>query len=436
MLATLGSIVALLLGAFIMLLGNSLLTLALPLKMSDAGFATEITGVIMAAYFAGLLTGAVYGKRVIGEVGHIRAFAGFAAMMAAATLAYPMQVSEIAWCALRFIGGFCVAGLFAVLESWMNERCSNALRGRVLSVYMVNNYLGIMLGQFMINLWDIDTLEVFMMAALLISLCLVPIVLTKVRAPDIAVIRPLSLVALYRSSPLGVIGSMASGTVLGAYYGMGAIFAQQIGLSVFEISLFMGSFILGGMSLQWPVGRLSDRYDRRLVLLGILSLVLVACAAGFGASVLREPFHLLLGIGVLLGGAMMSIYPIAVSQVYDHVAPDRYVAASSGLLLAYSLGATSGPILAAFAMAQIGPFGFFLFVAAVAGLLAAFGLYRVRSREPLPAEERKAFVAMPRMSPVVSELDPRLTPGAAAKGESAPAAPEAGLDATPARQPD
>lgn len=432
MLVTLGSIAALLLGAFIMLLGNSLLTLALPLKMSDAGFATEITGVIMAAYFAGLLTGALYGKRVIGEVGHIRAFAGFAAMMAAATLAYPMQVSEIAWCALRFIGGFCVAGLFAVLESWMNERASNELRGRVLSIYMVNNYLGIMLGQLMINLWDIDTLEVFMMAALLISLCLVPIVLTKVRAPNIAHIRPLSLVALYRSSPLGVVGSMASGAVLGAYYGMGAIFAQQIGLSVFQISLFMGAFILGAMTLQWPVGRLSDRYDRRLVLLGILSVVLIACAAGFGTSFLREPFHLLLGIGVLLGGAMMSIYPIAVSQVYDHVEPDRYVAASSGLLLTYSLGAIAGPIVAGFAMAQLGPFAFFLFIAAVAGLLAAFGLYRVKSREPLPAEERKAFVALPRMSPVASELDPRLAPGAAPDVK----APSAVAKTTPAAQPE
>jgi MFS family permease len=410
LLATLASIAALLMGALIMLLGSSLLGIVLPLRMSAAGFSTEVTGIVMGAYFAGLLAGSYYGKRVIGEVGHIRTFAGFAAIMAAAALAYPMQVGALPWGLLRFIGGFCTAGVFAVIESWLNERSTNATRGRVLSVYMVNNYLGIMLGQFMINLWDIGTTEVFMMASLLTSLSLVPVVLTRVTAPDIAQIRPLSLAALYRASPLGVIGSLASGTALGGYYGLGAIFAEQIGFSIFEVSLFMGSVILGGLLLQWPIGRISDRHDRRKVLLAILLLLIAACAAGPAILLLAEAFPLLLAIGLLLGGTMMCIYPIAVSQAYDHLTPDRYVGASSGLLLAYSIGATFGPVLCGFAMARLGPQAFFGFIAAVALLLTGFVLYRLSARDPVPPAEREAFVPLPRMSPVVAELDPRAAP--------------------------
>ncbi|MGF1610098.1 MAG: MFS transporter [Kiloniellales bacterium] len=417
MVATLASIAALLMGALIMLLGSSLLGIVLPLRMSAAGFSTEVTGIIMGAYFAGLLAGSIYGKRVIGEVGHIRAFAGFAAIMAAAALAYPMQVGTLSWGLLRFIGGFCTAGVFAAIESWLNERSSNETRGRVLSIYMVNNYLGIMLGQFMINLWDIGTAEVFMMASLLTSLSLVPVVLTRVAAPDISQIKPLSLAALYRASPLGVIGSLASGTVLGGYYGLGAIFAEQIGFSIFEVSLFMGSVILGGLLLQWPIGRVSDRYDRRRVLLVVLLLLLAACGAGSAILLMAEIFPLMLGIGLLLGGTMMCIYPIAVSQAYDHLTPDRYVGASSGLLLAYSLGATAGPVLCGFAMARLGPQAFFGFIVAVALLLVAFVLYRLRAREAVPLEERETVVPLPRMSPVVAELDPRAAPSAGTADE-------------------
>jgi MFS family permease len=422
-LATLASIAALLLGALIMLLGTSLLGIVLPLRMSAVGFSTEVTGIVMAAYFAGLLAGSVYGKRVIGEVGHIRAFAGFAAIMAAAALAYPMQIGPLSWGLLRFIGGFCVAGVFAAIESWLNERASNETRGRILSLYMVNNYLGIMLGQLMVNLWDIGTTEVFMMASLLTSLSLVPVVLTRVAAPDISQIKPLSLAALYRASPLGVIGSLASGTALGGYYGLGAIFAEQIGFSIFEVSLFMGSVILGGLLLQWPIGRISDRYDRRKVLLVLLLILVAACASGAVTLLLEQTFPLLLGVGLLLGGTMMCIYPIAVSQAYDHLTPDRYVGASSGLLLAYSIGATAGPVLCGIAMSRLGPQAFFGFIVGVALLLTGFVLYRLRAREAVPPAEREAFVALPRMSPAVAELDPRAA--ASAPGNPPSAGPPA-----------
>jgi len=404
---TLSSLAALLLGAGIMMAGNSLLGIVLPLKMDAAGFSTEMVGLVMAAYFGGLLAGSIYGKRLIGEVGHIRAFAGFAAIIAAVTLAYPMVFNAVSWAILRFVGGFCIAGLFAAMESWLNERSDNAIRGQVLSIYMAVNYMAIMAGQLMINLWDVGAVDGFIMAALLTSLSLVPVVLTRVQAPSLEDIEPLAFRALYRASPLAVVGSGIAGMVMGSYYAMGAVFADSQGFEVFEVSLFMSSVILGGMVLQWPIGRVSDRFDRRTVLLCVLCVAALACAGGVAATVARVPLPVFLGLGVVMGGAMTTIYPICVAQAFDYLPRSRYVAASSGLMLAYALGATAGPVTSAFAMGALGPVALFGFIGTVAALFAAFVVYRMAARRPLPAAEQEPVVSMPRMSPVCAELDPR-----------------------------
>lgn len=407
MIGTLSSVASLLLAGAVMLLGGSLLGLILPLKMRAAGFPAETTGLVMAAYFGGLLAGSLYGKRLIGEVGHIRAFAGFAAIMAASVVAYPLLFEPLSWGLLRLIQGFCIAGLFAVLESWLNDRTDNARRGRVLGVYMIVNYAAIMSGQLMVNLWDIGGQEGFLMAAMLAALCLVPVVLTRLEAPDLAEIKPLNLRQLYAASPLAVVAACASGLMMGGYYGMGAIFASDLGFDVLWVSLFTSSVILGGLSFQWPIGRLSDRLDRRTVLLGLLVVLILVCAGGMAWTAAQGPAWPLLGLGLVLGATMTAVYPISVAQAFDYLPRDRYVAASSGLLLAYSAGATAGPIASAGAMGVLGPSGFFAFLGAVGAASAAFVLYRMQARAPLPAEQQEAFVAVPRMSPVVGELDPR-----------------------------
>ncbi|MFQ5774911.1 MAG: MFS transporter [Kiloniellaceae bacterium] len=424
MLQTLGSIVSLLLGAGIMMLGNSLLGITLPLKMDAAGFSTEMTGLVMAAYFGGLLVGSVYGKRLITEVGHIRAFAGFAAIMAAVVLAHPMLVNALSWGLLRFLSGFCIAGLFAILESWLNERSDNATRGQVLSVYMMVYYSAIMSGQLMVNLWDLERVEGFMVAALLICLSLVPVVLTRVEAPDLSDLKALRFRDLYRASPLAVVGCSAAGLMMGSYYGVGPLFARNIGLGLFDVSLFMGAVILGAFLLQWPIGRLSDRFDRRTVLLWMLVLAVLACLAAIAATGIGDPLPVLLVLAPLLGGAMTSLYPLSLGQAYDYLPRDRYVAAASGLVLAYGIGATAGPALSALAMGALGPPAFFGFIGLVAVVFAGFVLYRMRVRAPLPAEQQESFVAMPRMSPVVCELDPRAAePAEVETGEPAEVEP-------------
>lgn len=407
MFQTLLSVAPLLLGAGAMMVGNSLLGILVPLKMIAADYSTEITGLIMAAYFGGLLVGSVYGQQLIGRVGHIRTFAGLAAILAAAALIYPLQFIPFSWGLLRFVSGLCIAGLFAAIESWLNERCTNETRGQVLGVYMVVVYGAVVVGQVMVNLWELDEDFGFIVGAILILLSLVPVALTKIEAPSLEDLEPLSPRALYDASPLAVVGSFIAGFVMGAYYGLGAVFAQSVGFNLLGVSIFVGSVIFGGMVLQWPIGRISDRFDRRSVLLVVLLLTALASLAAVNAPALADPRPALLGLGLLLGGTMTAIYPLCTAQAFDYIPRTQYVAASAGLMLAYAAGATVGPALCALAMGALGPYAFFGFIGTAAGAFAGFVFYRMQARTPLPTEEQEPYVVVPRLSPTAAELDPR-----------------------------
>jgi len=407
------AVASLLVGAGILMFGNGLLGIVLPIRLNLAGAATEVTGLVMAGYYAGLVLGAIYGKNLIARVGHIRAFAAFAAVAAAAALSHAMWFSPVTWGLLRVVAGFCSAGLFAAIESWINERSGNEQRGRVLSLYMLTTYFSLGASQMLVNLWDIEALQLFMLPAILISLSLVPVVMTRVAAPDIGTVRPLGLRALYALSPLAVAGAFGSGLCQGSIYGMGAVFADDIGFSVFQSSLFMGCAILGGFILQWPIGRLSDRFDRRTVLVWVLGGLIVsslAMVAVVAASHEAPPLFAALGLIPLLAGMSSCIYPISVAQAFDYVERDRMVSASSTLLLAYAVGATGGPFVGSVLMSHIGPEGLFLSVAVIAGSLAGFAAYRMRRRAAPPAEAQTGFVAVPPTSAVAGKLDPRTEP--------------------------
>lgn len=413
LLTALRSVASLLLGAGILILGNGLVGILLPVRLGVEEISPVVTGFIMSAYYAGLVAGSVWGKQIISRVGHIRAFAAFAALLCAATLAHALWFSPLPWFLLRFISGFCMAALFATIESWLNERSTNELRGQVLSLYQWTAYLASGVGQLLINISDVRNLVLYIVAALLLSLSLVPVVLTRVQGPDISRIRPLPLKELYRISPLGVVGCFGAGIMSGSIYGMGPIYGQEIGLTIFQVSLFMGAAILGGLILQWPIGRLSDRFDRRTVLL----FVLIAVAATFAAMYLMSATgarstSVLLGMSVLFGGAMSTIYPISVSHAFDYVSRDRMVAASSGLLFAWAVGSTAGPFAVSLLMGLYGPAMLFLFLAVMTILLALFAAYRMSRRAALPAAEQATFVSLPPTGDVAGSLDPRAEKGA------------------------
>jgi MFS family permease len=406
MFEALKTVASLLLGAGILILGNGLVGIVLPVRMSLEHVPTEFSGLVMSAYYGGLVCGCLWGQGVIARVGHIRAFAAFAAGVAATTLIFPLWFNPIAWAMLRIIVGFLMAGLFFTIESWLNLRSSKKTRGQILSLYMVTNYLASMLGQLLVNVWSVKGLELFCLGAMLLCVSLVPVVLTRVAGPDIDRTSRLSIARLYRVSPLGVVASLGAGLISGAFYGMGAVFGAGIGMSIFAISVFMGITLLGGLSMQWPIGLLSDKYDRRTVLLWVLIVISTTCLLEFALSRTAHATTWLLVLTGLFGGAAATIYPLAVAHAFDYVEREQMVAASAGMLLSWAIGATAGPLLASLMMSRGGDWSLFLYLAGVSGALAAFTRYRMGRRTALPTAEQAKFA--PRgEGTVAGTLDPR-----------------------------
>ncbi|MGE4221064.1 MAG: MFS transporter [Alphaproteobacteria bacterium] len=402
------SILALLLGAFLLMLGAGLLGTVLGVRLAEAATPTLVSGAVLAAYFAGLLLGSMRAASIVRGVGHIRAFAAFASLFSTAALAHGLTLDPWLWGVLRFVEGFCLAGLFMGIESWLNARAENRFRGQVLSLYMVTIYLAQGLGQLLLTLPDPTRFLLYVVASMLLSVSLVPVALTRFPAPELPDVRAFGFRALYAISPFGVLGAAASGVMLGAFYGMGPVFAQNIGLDTAGVARFMTAAIIGGLVLQFPLGRLSDRFDRRTVMVGVVAgLAVVGCATAAAPSF--GPVVLLCAIA-LFGGLCFALYPLSVAHANDHVEAADMVAASSGLLLAYGVGATFGPLAGSAAMHVLGPTGLFLFMASIGALATGFGLWRMRVRPPLPPEAQAPFQVVPRTSPVSVELDPRAEP--------------------------
>ena len=410
MVNALRSVFSLLLGVGLLALGVGLVGMVLPIRMGLEMVSPQIAGYVMSAYYAGFVAGSFTAQRIIGQVGHIRAFAAFAAILTAAVIVHALIFNIPIWALMRAAVGFCMAGLYAVIESWLNVRSSNELRGRVLSMYTLTIYISSGVGQLAINLDHNAGLELFSLGALLTALSLVPVVLTRVAGPELGNIKTMSLAGLYKASPLGTVATAGAGLMSGSLYALGAVYGTQIGLSVFENSVFMGAPIIGGFLLQWPIGRLSDKFDRRTVLFGVL-MATVAASVLLGAfSFAQGSFLLLATANLLLGGFLATIYPTAVAHAFDYIDRSQMVAANSGMLLAWAVGATAGPLIASSVMGLTGPSGLFVYIASMAVILALYTRWRMSRRAAKPAEEQSKFVPVPSTSAIAGALDPRADP--------------------------
>jgi MFS family permease len=410
MIQTLGSVFSLLLGTLILVLGNSLLGIVLPVRMGLEHVPEFLSGLVMSAYYLGFVLGSWQIQVLIKRAGHIRAFAALAAILTSAAMLHALNFEIWSWAALRVVNGLCMAGLFAIIESWLNVKSSNDNRGQVLSIYVVTVYTASFSGQFLVNIGDINGTTLFCVVGLATALSLVPVVLTRVAGPEIDKIRAMSLLGLYRASPLGVVVTCGAGLLSGAFYGLGAIYANELGLSVFEVSLFMGAPIFGGFALQYPIGRLSDRYDRRTVLMAVLLGSLASSVTLALISMRSGPFYGTLAAALLFGGCLAAIYPIAVSQVYDYIDRALMVAASGGLLLIWAMGAVAGPLLASSVMGWVGPQAFFIYLSTVSLVLVIFTRYRMIRRLARPADQQTGFVPVQTTSAIAGALDPRTDP--------------------------
>lgn len=402
------SLAAIIAGIFILQGGNGLLGTLLSLRLALEGVPSFLIGVVVAAYSGGFLVSCLFGHHLIRNVGHIRAFAVCAAVMCCVTLAFALRVDPYVWVGLRLLTGMAAAGMFMIGESWLNDRTPSSIRGRVFATYTTSNMLAQSSSQLLLFVADPAGLALFMVTAGLFAACLIPVALTSASAPALPSIEAFGLRQLFRVSPVAVVGCIAAGLVNASVGGLAPVFALGVGLPSAEVGLLTGALVLGGLLLQWPLGRLSDRYDRRLVL-----LCATAAAVAVGLALAASTHGPALGLVVLamaFGGTAYSVYPISATHANDHAERKHTVAVSSGLLLSWAIGSIVGPLLATTTMGLVGPAGLFLYTASIGALLSLFIVWRMTRRAPVPAEQRGAFVAQSQTAtPVASELDPRAT---------------------------
>ena len=394
---------SLLLSIFMLMAGSGFLATLISLRLNRAGSGTMTIGIVATAYFGGLIIGSLRAGGVVRRVGHIRAFAAFVALLSASTLSYALWTQPLFWMLLRLIDGICVAGVFVCLESWLNDRAEPQMRGSVLAAYMVALYSGQAIGQLLLGASGALPAIPFQIASILISLAIIPLCLTRSSAPAPVEASAFSIRSLLAASPLGAWGAVATGLMLGAFYGMAAVHVRRLGLDLAETARFMMIVILGGVALQWPLGRLSDRHDRRRVIVGSFA---IAALVSLALSIIGVGGLLLMSLGALFGGLSFALYPLCVAHCNDRLLETERVAASGRLVLLYSIGAALGPILAAGFMTVAGTAGLFLFIACCAGLAMMVGLWRQRASEPVPDQYQQEFQIMPRTTPMAALLDP------------------------------
>ena len=401
------SVIALFLSLALLVSGSAMLGTLIALRLDMEGVPEAALGVVMAAYSLGFIIGATYAVNVIRKVGHIRAFAVFAAVACATTLAHPLIVSAETWALMRVVVGICLAGLMTVTESWINDRATNESRGKLLGIYTINFYLASATGQLLVGLGNPMEYVVFSFVAMLIVLSMVPLALTQSLIPTSpSLTETLSTRTLVRQAPAGMTGVLASGVALGAFLSLAPVYALRVGLDVGQLSLYMGFSVICAVLLQWPAGWLSDRIGRLPVLTGLLFCGALAAAitAVLGSLSLIALF---LFSGVFFAVAA-STYPVSVALANDQFSNDQLVAACAGLLRTYGVGTMLGPLFAAALMGAFGAPALFIFICVCLLTAGAAVFYVFRASDLVPVEEQGEYVTVaPVSTSVLTEIDPR-----------------------------
>lgn len=398
---------ALLLGMALLVLGTGLQGTLIGVRAGLENMGSQTIGMIMSAYFVGYVASSLLVPRLVNEVGHIRTFAALASIASAVSLAFAIIVSPFAWIMLRAIHGACFAGLVIVTESWLNIATERNSRGRVLAIYGIVVYGAWAASQPLLSLSPPSGFVLFCLVSICLSLALVPITLMRAAAPGVVEVGRASMRQLFKISPVAIVGAFAVGLVTSAFFGMAPTFAQRIGMDNGEIATFLGVTLIGALLLQWPLGWLSDHVDRRLVILGAAFGICVS-ALGLAWNTGGGMTSLLL-LSFSLGAFALPTYSLCLAHANDGVEAAEVVSVSSGLILVFGLGSTMGPFTASLVMGAMGPAGLFLFMAAVAIVLA---LYDISGLVTIPkiADRRKApFVAMPQTSHAATRLHKRRT---------------------------
>lgn len=390
MLQVLGRSWALLLGMFMLMIGNGLQGTLLGVRGEIEGFSTTEISLVMSAYFVGFLFASRLAPMLLARVGHVRVFSALASTISAVLILYPTLTEPWAWTLGRVIIGFCFCGVYITAESWLNDAASNENRGKALSLYMIVQMAGIVLAQYLLVLGDVSGYTLFVVTSVLVSMSFAPILLSATTAsPAFADIKPLPFRRLIAASPLACMGMLLLGSVFAAQFGMSAVYGSRAGLSVGQISLMVSATYLAALVLQYPIGWLSDRIDRRKLILGL------AVAGGLGALLsflIPGQYALIVFSAALVGGTSNPLYALLIAYANDYLEREDMAAASGGLLFINGLGAVAGPLIVGWVMDNVGVNGFWLIIAILMLVLAGYAVWRMR-RQPakMIVGDRAAF---------------------------------------------
>ncbi len=386
MIRTLISISSLLIGYAFFLSGNAMLTTLLSLRAQIENFHLIQIGIINATYFLGLYAGAKFTDRLVSRVGHGRAYAIFASIGSICALLHALLLNPYMWMVIRLGTGFCIAGLFMVTESWLNSRATRTTRGQILSMYMITHYLAAGIGQLFIPFADPEGLKLFVIAAIGFSLSLIPVLVTRLIAPPIPSRQKFNIREIYSYSPVAMTGALCCGLIGSALYGLAPVYTKGIGMSYETTAHFMALVIFSGVLLQWPIGRLSDRIDRRKLMAiscFISGLLAIAVLVSAQAHIL-----IFLTAAALFGAFSFTVYPLALAHMNDATPEGKLLYAAGGMLTAFSVGAIVSPIIATTAMELIGYNALFMYFALIFVMYALVVFWRMKVS---PAPERKKF---------------------------------------------
>ena len=369
MFTVLGNTWALMLGMMLLMVGNGLQGTLIGIRGEIEGFSTIELSIVMSAYFVGFLGASQLVPELIRRVGHVRVFAALASFISAVLIAYPLLTNPIFWSLGRVVIGFCYCGVYITAESWLNNSVDNEKRGQALSLYMIVQMVGIVSAQGVLALGNPNGYSLFIIISILVSISFAPILLSISPAPAFERTKLMTLSRLFTSSPLACVGMFLLGGVFSAQFGMSAVFGAQIGLSLSQISLFVASFYIGAMIFQYPIGWVSDKMDRRLLIL----LISAASATGSASAYFAGGyFFALVFAAFLVGGLTNPLYSLLIAHANDFIEYEDMASAAAGLLFVNGVGAVSGPIIIGYAMDAYGSEIFFVIIALLMATLAIY----------------------------------------------------------------
>ncbi len=382
---------ALLLGLLLLMLGNGLQGTLLGVRGSMEQMNSSTMGYIMSAYYVGFLGSSRLTPFMLQRVGHVRVFAAYGSLVSAAFILYAAFVNPVAWWFLRFLVGFCLCGVYIVAESWLNHSATNETRGQALSLYLIVQMGGIVLGQLLLNVADPGGYGLFVLITVLVSVSIAPMLLSSSRAPVHETARSMTIRELIGASPLACFGSLMLGGVFAILFAMSPVYATERGLGIAQTSYFVTAIFLGGMLLQFPIGWLSDRMDRRKL---IIFAAAIGGLSGWVGMLFGDNLFVLLGVAFVLGGMSNPLYSLLIAHANDFLEYDRMAAASGGLLFINGLGAMTGPIVVGYVMSRFGNEWFFILLVLLLTSIMVYGLYRTTRRESIATADHSPYVAL------------------------------------------